>query len=138
MEVSPGLKNDLKNKEYKAKMFVKDTYTQVAPHYHLKYERPEVKYAEDYTFFKALGNIQGKTILDLGCGEGKYTTMMSNLSSSKIVGVDICPRMIANAEKNNEDERITYMTADCSTTLPVKDQFNVVTAMFVLLHSSSE
>ena len=33
-------------------------------------EAPLRKYFEEHTFFEALGDVQGKTILDIGCGTG--------------------------------------------------------------------
>ena len=32
----------------------------------------------DYTLFKILGDVSGKTLLDVGCGSGRITRKLSN------------------------------------------------------------
>lgn len=46
-----------------------------------------------------LGDIRGKTVLDLGCGEGFYSRKLKLLGAKTVVGVDISQEMIRLARQ---------------------------------------
>ena len=47
-----------------------------------------------------IGNVKGKKILDIGCGNGKYTNQMKERGASRVVGVDVSSGMLYRIYKN--------------------------------------
>ena len=48
---------------------------------------------------RLLGNVKGKSILDMGCGLGYMLKMLDALGASKIVGLDFCTKQLDLAKK---------------------------------------
>lgn len=44
--------------------------------------------------FEALGNLEGKTVLDIGCGSGPYVLEALNRGASHVTAVDPAPNML--------------------------------------------
>lgn len=42
--------------------------------------------------------IKGKTVLDVGCGSGRYSTVLAELGASRVVGVDFSEKMLKLAK----------------------------------------
>ena len=57
------------------------------------------EHVERYTLFETLGDVRGKTVLDLACGEGFYTRLLRQAGASEVTGVDISAAMIELAEE---------------------------------------
>jgi SAM-dependent methyltransferase len=66
-------------------------------------------------FFRFIGDLRGKRVLDAGCGEGYNTRLMARAGAG-VVGVDISPRMIelAREEEKREPLGIRYEIASFS------------------------
>lgn len=62
--------------------------------------------------------LQPQTLLDIGCGEGYYTTAMQSQVIAQCVGVDIAKNAIQRAAKRSKN--VTWVVATGST-LPVMD-----------------
>ncbi|MDQ0271401.1 class I SAM-dependent methyltransferase [Cytobacillus purgationiresistens] len=58
---------------------------------------------------EAISNLEGKTILDLGCGMGGLSKYCAANGAKKVMGVDISGKMIERAEKDNRHENIQYL-----------------------------
>lgn len=52
--------------------------------------------------------LQGKAVLDLGCGYGWHCAFASEQGAEKILGIDLSERMIAEAKKRNSRANISY------------------------------
>lgn len=52
--------------------------------------------------------IQGKHVLDLGCGYGWHCRFAAEQGAERILGIDLSSRMIEEAKKRNNGDRITY------------------------------
>ena len=91
------------------------------------------------SFLKYLGNIRGKTVLDVGCGDGYYTRMIKNLGASKVVGVDISREMIKIAKEKEQKNPldIEYFIMDALKMEKI-GEFDIVTATFLLHYSKSK
>ena len=78
-------------------------------------------------FFEFIGDLSGKTVLDVGCGEG-YNTRLLARSGARMTGVDISQRMIelARQEEQREPLGIRYEVASFSD-LGI---FNLYSALF--------
>jgi SAM-dependent methyltransferase len=98
-----------------------------------------LKRAEKYTFFRMVGALQGKSVLDLACGFGYYTQRLKQHGAARVIGVDISPEMIrlARAHEQNEPLGISYQVHD-ATHLPPLGAFDVVTAVYLLNYAPSQ
>jgi ubiquinone/menaquinone biosynthesis C-methylase UbiE len=78
------------------------------------YDRHLVKSGDTYhekvvypNLLRLLGDIKGKHVLDLACGQGQFSTLLAQAGVSGI-GVDIGKELVAIAEKNNKDHKFTF------------------------------
>lgn len=88
---------------------------------------------------KFIGNIQGKNILDMGCGTGYFTRKLAE-TGAKVFGCDIEPNML-NIAKTSEQEKpigISYDLYDVRKTLYESGFFDVVVSVGVLFHLDRE
>lgn len=63
--------------------------------------------------FDFLGNIGGKSVLDIGCGSGPYIIEALSRGAAHVIGVDPAPRMLALAKKRvnqaDMDDKVTFL-----------------------------
>ncbi len=59
----------------------------------------------DYTMENA-EPIQGRTILDVGCGTGRYALEFARRGARRVVGIDIAEKMLAVCEQRARDEHL--------------------------------
>lgn len=85
--------------------------------------------------FKLIGNIKGKTVLDLACGEGYNTRVMAR-KGAKVTGIDYSQRMIdfARTEERKQPLGIRYCRMDASCLNGVSDASFDIVACFMALH----
>jgi ubiquinone/menaquinone biosynthesis C-methylase UbiE len=67
------------------------------------------------------------SILDLGCGEGRTTRLLAELTGAEIVGVDISPEMVRIADSMKGDSRVGYRVGDALRLDEPSDSFDLVT-----------
>ena len=65
-------------------------------------------------------DLQGKTVVDFGCGSGILSLAALKLGAKKVIGIDIDPQALqaslANAKRNNVDDRLElYLPQDQPT-----------------------
>jgi len=84
--------------------------------------------------FALIGNVRGRIVLDMACGEG-YNTRMLARQSAEIIGIDFSERMIELAKKKEEEEKlgIRYYVMDAAdlSKLP-NSYFDLVTCFMSL------
>jgi SAM-dependent methyltransferase len=51
----------------------------------------------DRPMLEACGDVRGLKALDCGCGEGRFCRILLNRGAAQVVGVDLCPPLIAAA-----------------------------------------
>lgn len=59
--------------------------------------------------------LKGKSVLDLGCGDGHFSKYCIENGAKNVIGVDISNNMIERAKKLNQDDNIEFMC------LPMED-----------------
>ena len=93
---------------------------------------------ETETFFHMVGDVKGKSVLDLACGYGYFGRELYRQGASRVVGVDISPSMIELARKeparNNEASEV-HVANVCE--MPVMGQFERVTAAWLFNYAQS-
>jgi 2-polyprenyl-3-methyl-5-hydroxy-6-metoxy-1,4-benzoquinol methylase len=88
----------------------------------------------DQAMREALGEVRGKRILDLGCGEGRFSRMLAK-RGARPTAVDLSERMIelAREEEGKEPLGIDYHVSDAADVSFLKDaSFDVVVAYLSL------
>jgi SAM-dependent methyltransferase len=91
---------------------------------------------ELYTFAQLIGDVRGKSVLDVGCCEGFYTRRLRQLGATRVVGADISPEMVALAQQEEAVASlgIDYRVADVRTGEPI-GEFDLVVSFFMLNHA---
>ncbi|XPS81778.1 hypothetical protein M3J07_013737 [Ascochyta lentis] len=91
------------------------------------------------------GGVKGKKCLDLACGTGKYTHLLSTLGATSATGHDISPTMIASAltlYPASQFPTLHFSTHDCSipSSLPVQatGSYDLVFSAWFLNYAGSE
>lgn len=81
------------------------------------------------------GDIQGQTVLDLGCGEGYVARKLLEKGAGRIHGRDVSAEMIENARSATsaeDQERIEFSVGDATDLSGVGDgTYNLVIAVFL-------
>lgn len=111
-------------------------YDSIAEEYKKLRSLPFCRYVDEYTHFRMIGDLKGKSVLDLGCGDGFYTRKFKQKGATKVVGVDISPKMIALAkwQETKEPLGIEYIIGDVCN-LGILDSFDIVVASYLLNHA---
>jgi len=98
-----------------------------------------LKRAECYSFFRLVGALEGKRVLDLACGFGFYTKLLKQRGAAQVIGVDISPEMVrlARAKEHEDPTGVAYRVGD-ATDLPSLGAFDLVTAVYLLNYAPSK
>lgn len=114
-------------------------YNAIAAEYKKCKQQPWRSYIEHFTLFGLIGDLAGKSVLDLACGEGFYTRFLKKGGAAKTLGVDLSERMIelARAEESRNPLGIDYLVQDAKKLeLPVK--VDLVVAAYLLNYAASK
>ena len=92
------------------------------------------RHCQDPVIFRALGDVRGKSLLDLACGDGFYTRRFrAECGADPVVGVDLSPKQIERAQaiEQREPLGIEYRVGDVIG-LELDRRFDVATAIHLL------
>ena len=73
--------------------------------------------------FEVLAPLQGKSVLDIGCGAGRYSVVCAEMGAKYVLGVDFAPAMIKLARQIASESGLAetvkfvegdYLTHNCS------------------------
>jgi SAM-dependent methyltransferase len=127
--------------EHKEEHIMEQTaqYDHIGSKYDEYAQTATLKRAESYTFFRMVGELAGKRLLDLACGFGFYTRQLKQWGAAQVVGVDISPEMVrlARAQEQEDSEGIEYLVYDAAH-LPQLGRFDLVTAVYLLNYAASK
>ncbi len=114
-------------------------YDTIAKQYQQSTQLPKGLNIDVYTYFELLGELTGKSLLDLGCGEGFYPRKFRQNGAATVVGVDISPKMIelAQQEEAREPLGIEYLVADVCE-LGQIGSFDLVVASYLLNYAQTK
>jgi len=76
--------------------------------------------------------LQGKTVLDLGCGYGWHSKYASEHGASSILSLDLSKRMIEEAQKRNSATNIVYRVCGLEEYEYPKNTYDLVISNLVL------
>ena len=92
------------------------------------------RHCQDPVIFHVLGDVRGKSLLDLACGDGFYTRRFrSECGADPVIGIDLSPKQIERAQmiERQKPLGIEYQVGDV-TALELDRRFKVVTAIHLL------
>lgn len=73
-----------------------------------------------------LPDIQGKSVLDLGCGYGHNCIDFIRNGASRVVGLDISEKMLQVARSESQDLKIEYINMSMVEISSIKEKFDFV------------
>lgn len=96
-------------------------------------------HCQDPVIFRALGDVRGKSLLDLACGDGFYTRRFrAECGADPVMGIDLSPKLIERAQaiERHEPLGIEYKVGD-AVELELERRFDVATAIHLLHYLES-
>lgn len=111
-------------------------YDTIAELYKQSKMLPFRRHIEQFTLLKLIGDVKGKTVLDLACGEGIYSRKISSLGATLVVGVDISPKMIELARKAGTSGRSEFIVNDVEA-LGKIGNFDIAVGMYLMNYAKT-
>jgi 2-polyprenyl-3-methyl-5-hydroxy-6-metoxy-1,4-benzoquinol methylase len=91
--------------------------------------------------FLLMGSLRGKSVLDVGCGDGANAVLLAQLGAI-VTGIDISPKAIELARKRAEINGVKDSVRFCCSPLETADfsqnSFDIIWGDFILHHLLSE
>lgn len=82
----------------------------------------------------ALAGLRCRNVLELGCGTGKNTAFLTQISN-QILALDFSPGMLSRAKSKIESGRVSFVVADLTRPWPCKaGSFELIVCNLVLEH----
>jgi SAM-dependent methyltransferase len=108
-------------------------YNQIAGKYRRAKLQPWRTHIERYTLLGLAGDVAGKAVIDLACGEGFYTRELRRQGAARALGVDLSRAMIglAEAEETRRPLGIEYRVGDVRA-LDLPEEFDLAFAAYLL------
>jgi ubiquinone/menaquinone biosynthesis C-methylase UbiE len=114
-------------------------YDAIADQYRRSRESPLRQFVEAFTLDSLVGDVSGKRVLDLACGDGFYTRRFKAAGADKVVGVDVSSAMIdlAKQQERSDPLGVEYVCAPVEA-MPDLGNFDLVIAAYLLHYAESE
>ncbi|MFL5636362.1 MAG: class I SAM-dependent methyltransferase [Gemmatimonadaceae bacterium] len=91
--------------------------------------------------FRLIGSLKGKSVLDVGCGDGANAVLLARLGAT-VTGIDISPKAIELAWKRAEIDSVKDSVRFCCSPLETADfspaSFDIIWGDFILHHLLAE
>src|SRR5947209_8532847 len=89
-------------------------YDAIAERYRRAKQQPWRSFIESFTLLGLAGDLTGRAVVDLACGEGFYTRLLRQQGAASVVGVDLSEGMIglARDEEARHPLGIEYLVGD--------------------------
>ena len=89
-----------------------------------------------HRYIQAARLVAGKRVLDIACGEGYGTEILSRIAAS-VVGVDISAQAVAHASSTYSSRNISFLVGSCSN-IPLADRSVDVAVSFETIEHHAE
>ncbi|MEU6090795.1 class I SAM-dependent methyltransferase [Streptomyces sp. NPDC047085] len=88
---------------------------------------PLTRYGEVPSFLGMVGDVSGKSILDLACGTGFYSREFKRRGAADVLGVDISVEMVAAARESEQRDPlgVRYEVGDVAELRPLDRRFDI-------------
>jgi toxoflavin synthase len=131
---------DACNDEHSPRSYkVTTDYDAIAEGYKRAKLQPWREDIEAFTFLELIGDVTGKAVVDLACGEGCYTRRLKGKGAARVLGVDLSQGMIdlARAEEARDPRGIDYLVQD-GRELSLGAEFDLAVAAYLLNYARDE
>lgn len=102
----------------------------IAPYYHWIDKGTQKGYKQMAALLNEKSPLDGKSVLDMGCGTGAWLKALSFYPVEKVMGLDMSSEMLKQAEIQNPE--LDCVHQEGGLTKFEDDSFDMVTATFVL------
>ena len=111
-------------------------YNQIANQYKKAKEQPWRTRTELYSMMNLIGDLTGKKVIDVACGEGWLTRELRKAGASQVIGVDLSEEMIelARWQEAGEPLGIEYRVEDARATGSQQD-FDLCVSNWLLVYA---
>src|SRR5262245_49085220 len=108
-------------------------YNAIAAQYRQAKQQPWRTFIERPSLLALVGDVKGKRIVDLACGEGYYTRELARRGAARIVGVDLSSGMVdlARSQEATDQLGVEYLVSDVRA-LALRETFDVAVAAYLL------
>lgn len=109
-----------------------------------RWARTEPVSLSDFTgrpaVFEMCGDVTGRSILDLGCGEGYCSRILAEKGASRILGLELSAEMVARGLEQEAANPlgIEYRQADLGEGLDVDESFDLAIAVFLFNYTTTD
>ncbi|MFF0413961.1 class I SAM-dependent methyltransferase [Kitasatospora sp. NPDC004745] len=92
---------------------------------------PLTRFGEVPSFLGLVGDVSGRSVLDLACGTGFYSREFKRRGATDVFGVDISGEMIAAARaiEQREPLGVRYEVGDVAELRPLDERFDIALAV---------
>ncbi len=113
-------------------------YDPIAEQYKLSKQQPWRLYIESYGLLELAGDLAGKDVIDLACGEGFYTRTLKHRGAGRVVGVDSSQGMIdlARQQEAEQGAGIEYVLSDIRE-MSYAEEFDLAVAAYLLNYAQT-
>lgn len=117
---------------------VADEYDRIGLQYQESKRLPFRHYVEEHSMFSLLGDLAGRSVVDLACGDGIYARKLMRAGARRVVGVDISSEMIALAKQAEAAEPlgVRYVVADVAM-VQLDEQFDIALCSYLFNYARS-
>lgn len=81
---------------------------------------------EQPSILSLLPSLEGKSVLDLGCGLGINCVEFLNRGANQVLGIDISSNMLEEAKKKNKSTKLEYRKLDMNNLSSIEGKFDLV------------
>ncbi|MDO5400882.1 MAG: class I SAM-dependent methyltransferase [Eubacteriales bacterium] len=78
-----------------------------------------------------LPKLQGKKVLDIGCGMGHHAKQYSDMGAESVLGIDISEKMLNYAKEHNSAHNVAYVQMPLEELSALQKKFDLVTSSLV-------
>lgn len=96
-------------------------------------QKPCVKYVENPHILTLIGDVTGKSVLDLGCGNGLHLQQLSKCNPSLLIGIDMSEGQLKYC-KDMLPDSVILKQADASQTITLEEKFDIVHSNWLINH----
>lgn len=82
--------------------------------------------------FELIGDLKDKAILDIGCGTGGHDRKLIELGAKSVLGIDISEKMIEEAKKETNSEKIEYQVLSMNNLDKIDKKFDLVVSSLAI------